>query len=79
MSLRASVRNAAIGPAASTSAAVTRSTGSEHQTRWWAGSNLFDDWKSETEEQQRAGYDDLDFSAYREVEPVYPVLVEAGT
>ena len=67
-----------IRPAASTSAPIWLYC-SEHKTCWCVGGNLFGDWRSQTEEEQRARYDALDFDSYHEVKPVWPVLQEAGT
>lgn len=42
----------------------------EHRTRWLAGSNLFSDWREESEDdwrRNRAAIED-----YADVEPVYP-------
>jgi len=36
----------------------------EHRTRWYAGANLFDSWKGETEAEQRARYEEMDFGSY---------------
>ncbi len=41
----------------------------EHHTCWLAGENLFSSWRFETEAEQRARYDALDFDTYRQVEP----------
>ena len=40
----------------------------EHKTRWCVGSNLFSDWKEQTEAQQRAIYESLGFDDYETVE-----------
>ncbi len=42
----------------------------EHRVRWFIGSNLFSSWKDETETEQRATYDRLDFGTFTDVEPV---------
>jgi hypothetical protein len=44
----------------------------EHKVRWFVGSNLFDSWKQETEEEQRAIYDAKDFGSYQDVSPYHP-------
>lgn len=44
----------------------------EHRVRWCVGANLFSTWRDETEEEQRAIYDELDFSSFTEVEPFTP-------
>jgi hypothetical protein len=48
-----------------------------HKVRWWVGSNLFSDWRYQTEEEQRAIYDAKGFGSYRDVEPYYPPLTDA--
>jgi hypothetical protein len=40
----------------------------EHKVRAFIGSNLFSSWRYETEEEQRARYDELDFGSYEDVE-----------
>jgi hypothetical protein len=44
----------------------------QHHTRWCVGSNLFDSWKFETEDEQRDIYDRVGFSRFQDVEPFYP-------
>ena len=44
----------------------------EHRTRWNVGANLFDSWKDQTEDEQRARYLELDFGSYVTVEPWRP-------
>jgi hypothetical protein len=44
----------------------------EHKVRWFVGENLFSSWRDETEEEQRAIYDELDFGSFPEVEPFTP-------
>ena len=40
----------------------------QHRVRWFVGSNLFGSWREQTEAEQRADYDALEFGSYREVE-----------
>lgn len=40
-----------------------------HKTTWSIGSNLFSDWKDQSEEEQRRIYDEVGLDAYTEVEP----------
>jgi hypothetical protein len=40
----------------------------EHRIRWFIGSNLFSNWKDETEDEQRAKYDALDFGDFRTID-----------
>jgi hypothetical protein len=46
----------------------------EHQKRWLVGANLFEDWKTQTEGEQRAFCFDIDFDHFEEVEAYYPPL-----
>ncbi len=39
-----------------------------HRTRWFIGSNLFSAWRDETEAEQRARFDELDFGSYATLE-----------
>jgi hypothetical protein len=41
----------------------------EHKTRWCVGANLFSTWRTQTEEEQRAIYDGLDFGTFTDVKP----------
>jgi hypothetical protein len=41
----------------------------EHKTKWSPGFNLLSSWRDETEAQQRARFNELDFGSYREVKP----------
>jgi hypothetical protein len=43
----------------------------EHKVRWYVGSNLFDFWREQTEEEQRAIYDSKDFGSFKDVEPYH--------
>jgi len=43
----------------------------KHQTMWFIGSNLFSDWKEETEEEQRNNFDLLGLASFKRVEPWY--------
>jgi hypothetical protein len=36
----------------------------EHRVKWWFGSNIFSDWRQQTEEEQREAYDSLGFTDY---------------
>ena len=48
----------------------------KHRTKWCVGSNLFSSWKSQTEAEQRAKYEAMDFGDYKEVTPFfYPAIV----
>src|SRR3974390_1906550 len=40
----------------------------EHKVSWFAGSNLFSSWRYETEAEQMAQYDELDFGSFREID-----------
>jgi hypothetical protein len=42
-----------------------------HRVGWFVGSNLYSNWRHETEEEQRARYDALDFGSYKDVEAYY--------
>jgi hypothetical protein len=44
-----------------------------HRTRWCAGFNLFSTWQDQTEDEQRAKYEEIDFGAYREFRTRPPV------
>ena len=44
-----------------------------HRTYWVAGSNLFSDWRDETEAEQRAKWDEVGMEEFRLVKPIYPV------
>jgi len=39
----------------------------EHRVKWCAGSGLFSAWREQTEDEQRAEYDDLAFGEYRDI------------
>ncbi len=39
----------------------------EHKAKWCVGSNLFSSWRNQTEDEQRAIYDELDFGSFTEV------------
>jgi len=43
---------------------------SEHKTSWCIGSNLFNDWKDETEEEQRAKWRAVGMEDFADVEPI---------
>jgi len=51
----------------------------EHRTRWFVGSNLFDSWKHETEDEQRAWYDANALGSWEEVKPVHPERAKVRT
>jgi hypothetical protein len=42
----------------------------EHKTKWCIGANLFDSWREETEEEQRAAYNKIGLGVFEEVEPL---------
>jgi hypothetical protein len=42
----------------------------EHKTSWFVGVNLFD-WREQTEEQQRAIWDEIGLGGFEDVEPYY--------
>lgn len=42
-----------------------------HRVKWTPGTNLFSSWRNETEDQQRARYEALDFGNYQEVKPYF--------
>jgi hypothetical protein len=48
-----------------------------HRLKWCFGSNLFSDWKGETEEEQRKTYERLEFGTFQEITPYYPAALEA--
>jgi hypothetical protein len=48
-----------------------------HKVKWCVGSNLFGEWRDETEEQQRAIYEAKDFGSYQNVEPYHPPIPAA--
>ena len=50
----------------------------EHRTSWIAGSNLFSDWRHETEEQQRRIYNEIGLPDFADVEPYFPGPETAG-
>jgi hypothetical protein len=51
----------------------------EHRTRWIIGANLFSSWRDETEDEQRALYDQLEMGKFEEVEPhCCPIWSEAA-
>jgi hypothetical protein len=41
----------------------------EHKTSWCAGSNLFSDWRHQTEEEQRKIWDAIGLDGFADVEP----------
>jgi hypothetical protein len=53
----------------------------KHKTSWLAGSNLFSDWRRQTEEEQRKLWSDIGLDDFKDVEPfVYPrnLTIEIG-
>ena len=38
-----------------------------HKTRWYIGSNLFSTWQDQTEDEQRAIYEEHDFGSFEKV------------
>jgi hypothetical protein len=44
----------------------------EHKVRWCVGSNLFSQWRFQTEQEQRAIYDKYDLGSYTEVREHQP-------
>jgi hypothetical protein len=48
----------------------------KHRTKWLIGSNLFSSWRYQTEGEQRAQYEAMDFGSYENVEAFfYPSIV----
>jgi hypothetical protein len=45
----------------------------EHKVKWHVGSNLFDSWRHQTEDEQRAIYHSKNFGSYEEVQPNMPL------
>ena len=43
----------------------------EHKVKWLVGSNLFSDWRQQTEDEQRRIYDARGIGDYSEVEPYF--------
>lgn len=43
------------------------------RTRWTVGCNLFSDWKQETEEEQRARWNEIGLEGFREVDSIVGV------
>jgi hypothetical protein len=39
----------------------------KHKVKWFVGSNLFGSWKHQTEDEQRAIYEALDFGTYTKI------------
>jgi hypothetical protein len=50
----------------------------EHKVKWFVGSNLFDSWRFETEDEQRKIYDERGIGGYQEVKPFHEPLVAAA-
>ena len=44
----------------------------EHKKSWDIGSNLFSSWRDETEDEQRAAWDEAGLEDCKRVEPIYP-------
>lgn len=38
----------------------------EDRVKWLGGTNVFSSWQHETEDEQRAAYEELDFGSYRD-------------
>jgi hypothetical protein len=49
----------------------------EHKVSWCVGFNLFDSWKDQTEQEQRAIYDAKGFGSYQDVVRYRPPPTEA--
>jgi hypothetical protein len=51
-----------------------------HKLRWLAGSNLFSDWRHQTEEEQKRIYNELEFGAFAVIEPAHsaggPIVID---
>lgn len=47
-----------------------------HKVRWFVGSNLFSDWRHETEADQKRRYDELGFHEFTEREPAKPIVAD---
>jgi hypothetical protein len=43
----------------------------EHQKKWCAGSNIFSDWRQETEEEQRKQYESIGLGRFEEAVAYY--------
>jgi hypothetical protein len=43
----------------------------EHKTSWLAGSNLFSDWRDQTEEEQRRKWAEVGLDMFENVTPYY--------
>jgi len=43
----------------------------EHKKRWCEGSNLFDSWRDQTEQEQRRRYDEIGFNSFEIIDPAY--------
>ena len=48
----------------------------EHKVMWFIGSNLFGNWRDETEDEQRAIYDAHGVGTYTEINPYRPPPTE---
>ncbi len=42
----------------------------EHRTKWYVGYNLFSSWRDQTEDEQRALYDEVGMGDFERVESV---------
>jgi hypothetical protein len=42
-----------------------------HKVKWWAGTNIFSDWRDETEDEQRANYGGIGLGEFKHIEPIY--------
>jgi hypothetical protein len=45
---------------------------SAHNTKWWAGSNLFSTWRDETKEEQERQYNEIGLGEFTHAKPIYP-------
>jgi hypothetical protein len=43
----------------------------EHKVSWFIGSNLFSNWREQTEEEQRANWADIGLDTFEDVEPYF--------
>ena len=49
---------------------------SEHRAKWSIGSNLFSSWRLQTEDEQRAIYNEIGLGDFYEVEPLHTLTAE---
>jgi hypothetical protein len=43
----------------------------EHRVSWLIGANLFSDWRDQTEEEQRAIWEDIGLSTFKDIVPFF--------